>query len=704
LIANHKGEIPFVVLLLPFLLGIWLGLSFSSISYAYWAIIPLITFSLIFVALNFGYAKLGIYKSRWIGGVLINFILFFAGWFCVIENNELNQPTHFSKRPSQHLIARINSEPTLKNGLVRFSAVVEAQQNQKQTVYSTGTLLVAIRDSAAIQLKYGDELLIPAKYNNVDPPFNPAEFNYKGYLANQNIYQQVYLFPKQYALIGRNKGNPVIAYALNLRQHLVEKLKTNIHDTSAVNVASTLILGYKADLSNELLQAYSKTGTIHILSVSGGHVAIIYLLLNILFGFMERYKRGKVIKAVLIVSLIWYYALLTGFSPAVCRAAAMISLIIMGKTYSKYINTLNILAVSAFFLLLYNPLYIVDVGFQLSYLSVAGMVILQPLIYEWFKFKNRWADKLWAACSVSIAAQVITFPLSAFYFHQFPVYFLVSNLFIIIPAEVILFVGVFYLLLPQMAFMSPVLGWVLEKSIILMNKTLMWIEQAPFSSVGKIWFTTAEYVLVYVAIICAAYFLFSRKVRLMQISLVLVLVVCISSSFKKFNAINADSICFLNMRKHSGIVFKHGDKAIILSDLPPTDKNYQYSIQPYLDSAKVTDTLVYPLTKNINSSFLIKRNNIAGFDHIKILIYNKLLENISLSHKLKIDYLLLTGNPHTSITSLANNYQFNTLIIDSNNGDHLVADLEKQAIAAHLKYYCLKRNYSLIIQSNQNIY
>lgn len=497
-----------------------------------------------------------------------------------------------------------------------------------------------------------------------------------------------------------NQGNTVIAYALKLRQHLVEKLKINIHDTSAVNVASTLILGNKADLSNELLQAYSKTGTIHILSVSGGHVAIIYLMLNILFGFMGRYKHGKTIKAVLIISLIWYYALLTGFSPAVCRAAFMISLIIMGKTYSRYINTLNILAVSAFFLLLYNPLYLVDVGFQLSYLSVAGMVILQPAVYDWFHFKNRYADKLWAACSVSIAAQVITFPLSAFYFHQFPVYFLVSNLFILIPAEVILFTGVFYLLLPQTPVVSSVLGWVLEKCILIMNKVLMIIEQTPFASIGKIWFTTFEYVLVYAAIICAAYFLFGRKVRLLQISLSLLLVVCISSSFKKYNAKSTDRVCFFNLRKHSGIVFKHGDKAIILSDLPSTDKNYQYSIQPYLDSAKVADTSIYPFAKNIAAPFLIKRNNIIGFNNIKILLFNSQLENISLPQKLKVNYLVLTGNPHIAIADLTNNYQFNTLVIDGNNSDRSISGWEKQAEALRIKYHCLKRNNSLIAVSN----
>jgi len=700
LIANHKGEIPFIVLLLPFLTGIWLGLSCSSALYFYWTVVPLLLLALIFVAFNIGYTKLGLYKKRWIGGVLINLVLFFAGWFCVIENDQLNQPTHFTKHSSQHLIAQINSEPISKNGLLRFSANIEQQENKKQVNKSTGTLLITIKDTLANKLQYGDILLIPPNYAAVDPPFNPAEFNYKRYLANQNIYHQAYLYPGQYAVIGHDQGNGLIAYALKLRRRLVKKLNANIRDTAAVNIASTLILGYKADLSNDLLQAYSKTGTIHILSVSGGHVAIVYLLLNLLLGFMCRYKYGKQIKAVLVVSLIWYYALLTGFSPAVCRAAVMISLVIIGKTYSRYINTLNILAVSAFFLLLYNPLYLVDVGFQLSYLSVAGMIILQPLIYGWLKFKNHWADKLWAAGSVSIAAQVVTFPLSAFYFHQFPVYFLVSNLLIIYPAEFILLTGIIFLVLPQMAGISAVLGWCLEKSILMMNKVLLLIEQAPFASVGKIWFTTAEYILAYMIIIFVVCFLNNRKIRLLQLSLCLLLIICVSTSFKRYSVLNNDSIGFLNLRKHSGIVFKHGDKAIVISDLPCTDKNYQYSVQPYLDSIKANGATVCALTQNVRSTFLAKQNNIIKFNNVKVLIYNKKLQYLKLAHKLKVNYIFVTGNPHFNITHLTNNYQFSGLVIDGNNNDKLIANWQGQAASAHINYYCLKRNKSLIVLSN----
>ena len=700
MLANHKGEIPFIVLILPFLLGITLGLSFPSAGYLAWILIPAVVLSLTFIIFNLNYARFGLYKLRWIGGSVITLILFLAGWVSVIRYNELNSQIHFSKTTAQYLIVKINNEPAVKNGLVRFTAAAEQQVINNKRIKTSGTLLIAIKDSAANKLYYGDELLIPAKYNTIDPPFNPAEFNYKRYLANQNIYYQAFLYPKQYIVLDHNAGNTVIAYSLRLRQRLIEKLKLHMRDTSAIAVASTLILGYKADLSNELLQAYSKTGTIHILSVSGGHVAVIYMLLNLVFGFLGRYRYGKVIKAVIIITLIWYYSLLTGFSPAVCRAAVMISMIIIGKTYSRYINTLNILALSAFLLLLYDPYFIADVGFQLSYLAVAGLIIFQPLVYKLVTFKNKWGNKLWAACSVSIAAQAITFPLSALYFHQFPVYFLVSNLFIIIPAEIIICVGMAYLLIPEIQIISATLGWVLEKSILLMNKVLVVIEHAPFASVGKIWLTTTEYLLACILIICLFYFLFDRKTWLLKLSLAIMLLLGISISVKRINALRSDTITFLNMRKHQGLVFKHGDKAIILSDINTADKDYQYSIQPYLDSCKVADTTIRNLKQDIRSAYLVKNNNLIQFQNKKVLLFNKDLQGKQLPAKLNVDYLYVTGNPHTSLNEINKNYAYTSLVIDGSNSNALVNSLEQQAKNQHINYQVIKRNNSFVVSSN----
>ncbi|MES2266146.1 MAG: ComEC family competence protein [Bacteroidota bacterium] len=382
MIAKHKGEIPVVVLLLPFLAGITGALYYLNTSYTF-VLASLIFFTLLFIGLNLAYTQLHIYKARWLGGLLLYPILFLLGWFITVEHNQLNKPGHFSKITAQKLLVTITSEPKVKDDVVRFTADVKAVSNGKQVIKTSGTLLVTIKDELAKNLFYGEQLIIPANYSPVDPPFNPGEFNYKRYLANKNVYQHAFLYPKQYKIVSAGNGNPVIAYALQLRQNLVDKFKRNLHDTTAIAVASTLILGYKADLSSDVLQAYSKTGTIHILSVSGGHVAIIYLLLGWMLGFLDTSKRGKIIKAILIIALIWAYALLTGFSPAVCRAAVMISLVITGKTYSRYINTLNLLAASAFGLLLYDPFLLTDVGFQLLYLTVfVNLIALYSNIYK----------------------------------------------------------------------------------------------------------------------------------------------------------------------------------------------------------------------------------------------------------------------------------------------------------------------------------
>jgi competence protein ComEC len=392
--------------------------------------------------------------------------------------------------------------------------------------------------------------------------------------------------------------------------------------------------------------------------------------------------------------------MLTGFSPAVCRAAVMISLIIIGKTYSRYINTLNILAISAFLLLLYDPLFITDVGFQLSYLAVGGLLIFQPMVYKWFTFKNKWADKLWSLCSLSIAAQVITFPLSAFYFHQFPVYFLVSNLFIIIPVEIIMYAGLLYLIIPPLPFISASLGFVLEKSIIIMNKGLVIVENSPFAGISKIWLTTTEYLLCYGIIIGLFYFLFNQKKWLLKTSLVMILLLAASISLKRITSLQSDTITFLNLRKHQGLVFRSGNKAIVLADLKTDDKNYRYSVQPYLDSCKITDAAWHDIKENMNSALFLKRDNLIQFENKRILLLNKGMNNVQLSRKLKVDYLYVTGNPHINLIDINKNYTFTKLIIDGSNTDRVINDLTKQAQTAHINYQVLKRNKSIIVTSD----
>ncbi len=700
MIAAHKGEIPFIVLLLPFLAGIGLSIYFPSVPFALVLEIALYSLAFAFILLNLVYKRLNLYKIKWLGGILIHSILLLLGWVSVIHYDELNDQTHFSKKQANYLLVKISNEPKLTGELLRFTATVEANVLNSKRIPSNGNLLITIKDSTAKSLYYGDELLIPSSYHEVEPPFNPAEFNYKKYLANQNIHYQEFLYPHQFYVLNRNAGNSVIAYSLRLRQRLVEKFKKRMHSPEAIAVASTLILGYKADLSNDVLQAYSKTGTIHVLSVSGAHVAILFILLGFALSFLDRFKYGRLIKAVLIIFIIWYYSLLTGFSPAVCRAAVMISMVIIGKTYSRHISTLNILAISAFFLLLYDPLFITDVGFQLSYLAVFGLIVLQPVVYNWVDIENKWADKLWALCSVSIAAQVITFPLSAFYFHQFPVYFLISNLFIIIPTAVIMYAGMAYLLFPDIPFISSSLGWILEKSILLMNKVLALIEHAPYSGVSKIWITSPVYLLLYAVIISLFYFLYEKKLALLKLSLCCLLVVVCFISFKRWDNLSSDNIAFLNLKKYTGIIFRSGDEAVVLSDLSDSDKTYRYSVQPYLDSCQVSGVHTITLTADLELPFLLKKTHLVQFGNKKLLIFDKQLQGAELTKKLKLDYLYISDNPSVDIDFLNKYYDYGLLIIGDNNSNSLVASLQSQANSLHINYKILPRNKSVILLSN----
>src|SRR5690606_38882227 len=213
-------------------------------------------------------------------------------------------------------------------------------------------------------------------------------------------------------------------------------------DSDAAAFASTLILGYRAELSRELVEAYSDTGTMHVLSVSGMHVGIIFLVLSLLLRSMDRRQSLRLFRATLTILIIWFYAMITGFSAPASRAAFMLSFVVLGKALLKHQNTYNLIAISAFFLLLYNPFYLVDAGFQLSYLAVLGLVYFQPLLRMIFPRGNKITDPVWNYCALSMGAQLTTFPVSIYYFHQFPMYFLLSNLFIVFPVAIIMYAGI----------------------------------------------------------------------------------------------------------------------------------------------------------------------------------------------------------------------------------------------------------------------
>lgn len=586
-----KAEAVFLRILLPFALGIIAFYPTTNPSFVYltgWLCFAVFT---ILGLINLFYKILKAYKYKSWTACLIYVLLFLFGAFvCVLNKQSLNE-NYFGGKKQDYLRVWVSDEPQLKSGILRFKAnVTKSYLRQKnghtEPINASGKLMVAIKTDSLnpLQLTYGDELIIPAKVTEVAAPYNPAEFDYRSWLAAQNIYHQVYLKQAQLTKTNRDLGNPIIAYALVLRAKQVQYYRKLLKDDDAFAVASTLILGYRADLSQETLSTYSKTGTIHALSVSGMHVGLIYLVLNWMLQYLDRNKLLKLFKVVLIVVLIWFYALLTGFSPSVLRSAIMLSAFVIAKSFNRQSNSYNIISFAALCLLVYDPFLIWDVGFQLSFLAVLGLIYLQPKIQNWWHPKSQWIGKLWEAIAMSLAAQFITYPLSIYYFHQFPIYFLMSNLFITVPIALLMYLGII-ILLGRFEFLAPIFEWLIKFT----NSGLKWIADLPLSSLSAIWISRTELIILCVALCCFTIALAGFKKRMLMFSIVCFMVFQSFVVYDELKAMHQKKIIVFNLRKHYATAYISKQKAFVFTNLQPESRSFKYFIQPALDQHKIKE-------------------------------------------------------------------------------------------------------------------
>lgn len=613
-----KAEVVFLRILLPFAMGIIASYHTTSASLVYWiGLLCLINFTILIIV-NLLYKKLKAYNFKSWTAVLIYILLFLLGAFTCIANKQRLNKDYFGVKKQAYLKVWVNDEPQLKSGILRFRAsVTKSYLPQKsdpiESINAIGKLMVSVKTDSLnpIQLSYGDELIIPARITEIAPPYNPAEFDYKSWLASQNIYHQVYLKQAQLVKTNTNQGNPIITYALALRAKQVQYYRKLIKDDDAFAMAATLILGYRADLSQETLSTYSKTGTIHALSVSGMHVGLIYLVLNWMLQYLNRNNLLKLLKVAIMIVLVWLYALLTGFSPSVLRSAIMLSAFIIAKSFNRQSNSYNIIAFAAFCLLVYDPFLIWDVGFQLSFLAVLGLIYLQPKIQNWWHPQNKWIGKLWGIIAMSLAAQLITFPLSIYYFHQFPIYFLISNLFIMAPIALLMYLGI-VILLGRFEFLAPIFEWLIKFT----NSGLKWIADLPLSSLSAIWISRTELLLLCVALCCFTLAFSGFKKRMLLFSLTCFMTFQSITVYDKVEAIYQKKIIVFNVRKNYATAFISKQKAIVFTNLLPESKGFKYFIQPALDQHKIKEIVCIKGDKDTTiADFKLKNQDVAFYNY-----------------------------------------------------------------------------------------
>ncbi len=652
--------------------GLWLPLVLPN-SFFYPAII-LVLSCLVFLSIK------GIRFAAW-SGLLITLFFVLIGVKLVELNTAANQPVYFGKYLSadNFIVARIIEPPQEKAKSVKALLQIESIKQGKVWVKAGGTLLAYFAlDNTATALAYGDRILIRTKIDEVKPPQNPGQFNNKQYLANKGIYHQTYLSTEHYYIVESNVVNSFYAWVYKVRAKLLWQLRESGLKGQELAVASALLLGYDDDIDNNLLQAYSASGAMHILSVSGMHAGLVYIAFLWLLQFAGPSLGARIFRTSVIIIMLWLYALLTGFSPPVIRAAAMFSMLAIGQSLNRYTNAINILAGSCLIMLVLNPFLLADVGFQLSYTAVFGIALLYKPVYNLWEFKHWLPDNVWQLTAMSLVAQLATFPLGLFYFHQFPNYFLFSNLLIIPLSTIAIFIGIGLLAFSFIPIVAKGVSFLLHYIILALNWLVMQSEQLPLAVDKNINISILEMASVYFIITAFAVAIYYRKKQWLYAALA-VSVIYMGVRIQHNSQISIQQkLIVYNVNKATAVEFITGNKSVLLADssaLPGT-VNYRFNIEGALWYYGIDNRKVFASNNNYPKPITVLGNK-------SLLIANGKLNTDGVT---KADYVLISNNPFINFDALQK-LNPTMVIIGSNNKPKKVAYFIKELDKRGINYY-----------------
>jgi competence protein ComEC len=548
-------EIPFTKLLLPFVLGIIAGINFISVNWFYLFPIVLICFAL-FVYSHNKWGK--VYRKRIYPGILLFAAFFILG--LMITEYHRPQPGIYQN----DFIISNSWKATHK--YFKAEALIESDNR----FFYSGKVMIYLPKNALVKLPdIGDRLITSSDPMSISEPKNPNQFNYAQYLYQKGIVAVVYLREDNFINAGKSNRFGIKRKFNFLRLKLTSIIDNQPMSNETKALLQALLLGDKSNLDPEIKKAYTSAGAMHVLAVSGLHVGIVLLFINFFFKIFEFGKTGKqyrIIKSVITLIIIWTFAGITGFSPSITRATTMFSFLVVGKALNRNANIYNSLSIAAFTLLFIDPYALLSVGFQLSFLAVFGIVFFYPKIYPLLYFKNVLFRKSWELTSVSLAAQTTTFPIALLYFHQFPVYFLISNLVVIPFAFIIVISGLVLIMVSPFETISGFLAYALDHVVMLLNYLVLKVEHLPFYKIGSISIYHTETILIYVFIGFGVAFLLYKNVRFLISSLLILIFLISFSLYKKMENADNKKLVFYSIYNHTAIDLILGNKHIFIAD------------------------------------------------------------------------------------------------------------------------------------------
>ncbi len=583
-------------------------------------------------------------------------------YLAIIQMGVLTVNLHDQKNHKSHYIHNIKTKESDNTTITfRISEVLKSGKYYDKYVIDfikvddkkvTGKSLLNIKkDSLRKLLKVDKAYVVKTDFKTLIHPLNPGQFDYKTYLKKQYIYHQLFVNYSSLFLV-TSKKTTLFGIANTIRNYITSKLNKYNFSNDELAIINALLLGQRQDISEEVYKSYTNAGAIHILAISGLHIGIILIILNYLFRPLEKLKHGKLIKACILIFILWSFAIIAGLSASVTRAVTMFSIVTIGINLKRPTNIYNTLAISIFVLLLFKPLFIFDVGFQLSYAAVFSIVTLDPLFYKLWQPKNWILDTYWHTFTITIAAQFGIIPISLYYFHQFPALFFISNLVIIPLLGIILGFGILVIILAALNALPNFLAIAFGSVISWMNNFVNWVAHQEAFLFKEIPFSMLHVISFYLVIISFFNFGFRKNFRSLRLLLLGIILLQSVFLYGKWNKPNKQLIVFHKSR-HTLIGNIFNNTITISNDFDSITETTNNIIKDF----KVKHQISNSVKESIATVYALNDNNLLVIDSL----------GICNADSFNADYVLLRQSPKINLNRLIDSLQPKQIIADGSN-------------------------------------
>ena len=637
--------------------------------------------------------------SHWIGAS-IQAALVLLGNELAYNAVEIHHPNHFlnSSQPNSSVIICIAEPPLEKDNSYKAVVTIKAIASLNGMEQSCGKAIIYFdKDSLAQSLKYGDELIVKNKFQEITPPKNPDDFDYKKYLSLQNIYASAFLRDSDYHLLPSKGTNFIFQLTYWLKEQSLDAIEKYIPSQREAAVAEAMVIGDRDNLSFDTGRAFVDAGVIHIIVVAGLHVGILYIMLQRIFFFLDKRKATRIIKAALIILLIWGFAFLTGLSGPVLRAALMFSVLAIGKNLGRSTNIYNVLAGSALIILFFNPLLILQAGFQLSYLAVFGINAISPYINRWLYRTNKIVDYIWKIVAMSLSAQIVLVPFTFYYFNQFPTYFLLANIVVIPLAFAGVCMGITLIAVQWIPGVPFVIGKTMQGLIWLMNEFILSVQHLPFAVVHLSYFSFFQAVVLALALIFIIRLFISGERKLLIASLSSLLIVWMIHDFNVLQECSQKTFCVYSINRKSCFEFSENGKAFFFCSDTLDDRenfyfNHHWQLQNVSEVSTYSSAGLSSVVGGELSYQLCCYGSCFQFHNYSVAFINKPLEKNFSSRRIKMDAVILSGNKKLKMENIVSWYDAGVIIFDSSNSPYKIQRWQKDAEMFHVRTYDVSKS------------